>query len=130
MKIPDDFPNMMVDPALMKRVFTNLITNALQAMPDGGQVTVTASKRDEAALISVQDTGVGIPEENLPKLFHPLFTTKAKGQGFGLPVCKRLVEVHDGTISAKSRVGKGSTFTVEIPFGKEVRLWKKTTKAS
>jgi len=120
MKIPDDFPNMMVDPALMKRVFTNLITNALQAMPDGGQVTVTASNTDEAALISVQDTGVGIPEENLDKLFQPLFTTKSKGQGFGLAVCRRMVEAHGGNIMFKSQLGKGSTFTVEIPIGKEV----------
>ena len=71
-------------------------------------------------MISIEDTGGGIPDENMSKLFKPLFTTKAKGQGFGLPVCKRMVEAHDGTIIVESKVGKGSTFTVEIPLRKEV----------
>jgi len=82
------FPKLMVDPPLMRRVFTNLVTNALQAMPDGGQLTIRAAKKEENALISVEDTGVGIPEENLPKLFEPLFTTKSRGQGFGLPLSR------------------------------------------
>ena len=116
----EDFPKLTLDPILMQRVFSNLITNAVQAMPNGGQLTINASKKGETALIMVEDTGLGIPDENLPKLFTPLFTTKAKGQGFGLPVCKRMVEAHDGTITVKSKVGKGSTFTVEIPLIKEV----------
>ena len=111
----DKFPLLIVDPALMKRVFSNLITNALQAMPDGGRLTIRLSKQEEKGLVSIQDTGVGIAPKNRNKIFQPLFTTKARGQGFGLPVCKRLVEVHDGSIHVKSRVGQGSTFTVEIP---------------
>ena len=103
----------------MRRVFTNLFTNAVQAMPDGGRLTITASKTEEEALISVQDTGVGISEENMGKLFQPLFTTKSKGQGFGLPVCKRIVEAHGGKITVESKVGKGSTFTVKIPLAGE-----------
>ena len=99
----------------MQRVFSNLITNAVQAMPNGGQLTINASKKGETALIMVEDTGLGISDENLPKLFTPLFTAKAKGQGFGLPVCKRMVAAHDGNITVMSKVGKGSTFTVEIP---------------
>ncbi|MFQ6073622.1 MAG: PAS domain S-box protein [Candidatus Bathyarchaeia archaeon] len=118
-KVPNDFPPLLVDPALMKRVFTNLITNALQAMSDGGQLTITASRKENTAIISIQDTGVGIPKEHLPKIFLPLFTTKAKGQGFGLPVCKRLVEAHNGTITVESKEGKGATFTVKIPFRRE-----------
>jgi PAS domain S-box-containing protein len=118
--IEADFPKLMLDPTLMQRVFSNLITNAVQAMPDGGQLTIRASKKEETALISIEDTGVGIPDENRSKLFTPLFTTKAKGQGFGLPVCKRLVEAHDGNITVESKMGKGSTFTVKIPLGKEV----------
>jgi len=113
--IKKDFPRLMVDPILMKRVFVNLVTNALQAMPDGGKLTIRASKTGGAASISIQDTGVGIPEENIPKLFQPLFTTKSKGTGFGLPVCKRIVEAHNGSITVKSKVGGGSTFTVRIP---------------
>lgn len=111
----DKFPLLIVDPALMKRVFSNLITNALQVMPDGGRLTIRLSKQEKRGLVSIQDTGRGIAPKNRNKIFQPLFTTKAKGQGFGLPVCKRLVEVHDGSIHVKSRVGQGSTFTVEIP---------------
>jgi signal transduction histidine kinase len=110
-----DFPKLTVDTALMKRVFINLITNALQAMPDGGDLKIAAKRMEDSALVSIQDTGVGIPEENMDKIFQPLFSTKAKGQGLGLSVCKRLVEAHDGSITFKSKVGKGSTFTVEIP---------------
>ena len=104
----------------MRRVFTNLALNAVQAMPDGGKLTLNMQATGEAALLSVEDTGVGIPEEHLSKIFIPLFTTKAKGQGFGLPVCKRLVEAHGGTIEVESQVGKGSTFTVKLPLRKEV----------
>jgi PAS domain S-box-containing protein len=118
--IEKDFPKLTLDPTLMQRVFSNLITNAMQAMPNGGKLTIRASKKEETALISIEDTGAGISDENLSKLFMPLFTTKAKGQGFGLPVCKRLVEAHDGNITVESKVGKGSTFTVEIPLRKEV----------
>jgi PAS domain S-box-containing protein len=118
--IPEDFPEMMFDPDLMRRVFTNLITNALQAMPEGGQLTINTCFDNEAMFISVEDTGVGIPKENLDKMFKPLFTTKSKGQGFGLPVCKRIVEAHGGSIMLESQVGKGSTFTVKMP-KREVR---------
>jgi signal transduction histidine kinase len=105
---------------MMRRVFTNLVTNALQAMPEGGQLTITASQPEEVVLISVQDTGVGIPEEDLPKLFHPLYTTKAKGVGLGLAVCQRLVEAHGGSITVESQVGRGSTFTVKLPVRREM----------
>ncbi|WXG39407.1 MAG: MEDS domain-containing protein [Candidatus Freyarchaeum deiterrae] len=113
--IQEDFPQLMVDQAMMRRVLDNLVTNAVQAMPNGGRLTIKASETDDNALIIVEDTGVGIPEENLPKIFQPLFTTKPKGQGFGLPACKRLVEAHGGSITVESEVGKGSTFTVKIP---------------
>jgi len=118
--IEEDFPKLMLDPTLMQRVFSNLITNAVQAMPNGGKLTIRASKKEETTLISVEDTGEGISDANLSKLFTPLFTTKAKGQGFGLPVCKRMVEAHDGNITVESEVGKGSTFTIKIPLRKEV----------
>ena len=121
-EIENAFPKLMIDPALMRRVFTNFITNALQAMPSEGQLTIRASRTRETAAISFVDTGVGIPEEVLHKLFTPLFTTKAKGQGLGLSVCKRFVEAHGGTISIESKVGEGSTFTVTLPLKRD---WKK-----
>ena len=106
----------MVDKFFIKRVLINLITNAIQAMPNGGELTIKAHHENGIALISVEDTGVGIPKENRNKIFKPLFTTKSKGQGFGLPVCKRLVEAHaGGSITCESEVGKGSKFMVKVP---------------
>ncbi|MFB0564025.1 MAG: MEDS domain-containing protein [Candidatus Lokiarchaeia archaeon] len=118
-EIEEDFPLLMIDPVFMRRVFSNLVMNALQAMLDGGQLTIRASKTEDATFIRIEDTGEGISEENLPKIFEPLFTTRAKGQGLGLSVCKRLIEAHGGRIRVDSKVGKGSTFTVEIPLRKK-----------
>jgi signal transduction histidine kinase len=85
-------------------------------MPESGTLSVEATRENGMAFISVEDTGSGIPEENRNKIFKPLFTTKSKGQGFGLSVCKRLVEAHDGgSITFESEVGKGSKFTVKVP---------------
>ena len=111
---------LMVDPELMRRVFTNLVTNAIQAMPSGGKLTIEASKTEEAVFISLQDTGEGMPKENMDRLFQPFFTTKPKGMGLGLPICKRIVEAHGGAITVESEVGKGSALTVNIPFRREV----------
>jgi signal transduction histidine kinase len=115
MNLKDAAQKWTVDPALMKRVFTNLIMNALQAMPSGGELNIATQKTVEETLVSFQDTGTGIPETDLPKLFQPFHTTKAQGQGLGLPVCKRLVEAHGGKITVDSTAGKGSTFTVKLP---------------
>jgi len=118
--IKQDLPELSADAQLLKRVFINLITNAVQAMPKGGYLTVTTQLRKNASgakriLINMKDTGEGIPEDVKTKIFRPLFTTKSKGQGFGLAVCKRVVEAHGGSITFKSQIGEGSTFTVELP---------------
>ena len=109
-----------IDPFLMRKVFVNLILNAVQALTDGGRLTIDAEKTESATYMRVEDTGVGIPEENLSKIFEPLFTTKAQGLGLGLSVCKRLVKLHGGEITVESIVGKGSIFTVKIS-NKKVR---------
>jgi len=114
-KVSEPLPAVMIDHVVMRRVFSNLIMNAIQAMPDGGELTIDLSRTEERLLVSFRDTGVGIPEENMDKLFNPFFTTKAKGQGLGLPACKRLVEAHDGRITVESKLGEGSTFTVRLP---------------
>ncbi len=106
---------MWADPAMMKRVLTNLVLNAIQAMPKGGCLNVSCGREGRYTVISVADTGIGIPEEYLGKIFDPLFTTKPQGQGLGLVVCKRLVEIHGGAITVTSRVGEGSVFSVKIP---------------
>lgn len=103
------------DPESIKRVFTNIIINAFQAMPEGGTLTIYAEKDDKMTKIYFKDTGVGIPKENIEKIFQPLFTTKAKGTGLGLAVCKRIVEAHNGTIDVESELGKGSTFIIKLP---------------
>ena len=113
--LEDQPSNVMVNPFLLKRVVTNLVTNAIQAMPTGGEMTIAVSEMRDSVTISVNDSGVGIPKENLATLFKPFFTTKAKGQGLGLVVCKRLIEAQGGAISVISEEGKGSTFTVKVP---------------
>jgi len=107
------------DATYLRRIMINLVTNAIQAMPSGGKLTVEAVKRLDDAVISVIDTGVGIPEHAKPHIFKPLFTTKAKGQGLGLAVVKRLVEGLGGTITFESQEGKGATFIVRLPLRNE-----------
>jgi signal transduction histidine kinase len=105
-----------VDPQLLKRVLINLVTNAIQAMPGGGRLFMEAKVDSSGHVsISVEDTGVGIPDRIRSQIFTPLFTTKPRGQGFGLAVCKRVIEAHGGTIGFESVEGKGTRFTVEFP---------------
>jgi signal transduction histidine kinase len=113
--LTENTPTIKVDVDRMKRAFINLIKNAVDAMPDGGKLTITSEKANDKVKIAFADTGMGISEENLKKLFGPLFTTKAKGMGLGLAICKRVVEAHGGTISVESVVGKGTVFTIIIP---------------
>jgi signal transduction histidine kinase len=114
-KIPKAFPQIKADFQLLKRVLINIVTNAVQAMPEGGKLTLTSKVDSEGhVLISVQDTGIGIAEEIKPQIFTPLFTTKPRGQGFGLAVCKRVIEAHGGAISFESKKGKGTKFTIRF----------------
>jgi signal transduction histidine kinase len=103
------------DSAYMKRILGNLVSNAVQAMPKGGKLTVQAHREASAVVITVKDTGVGVPEDARDKLFTPLFTTKSKGQGFGLAVVKRLTEALGGTVTFESQEGKGTRFTIRLP---------------
>jgi PAS domain S-box-containing protein len=104
-----------VDEKQLERVFLNLIENAVQAMPDGGKLAVTTKETKDNVEIIFADTGIGISEENISKLFTPLFTTKAKGIGMGLAICKNIVEQHNGTIEVKSKLSQGTTFTIKLP---------------
>ena len=108
---------LITDAVYLRRILSNLILNAVQAMPKGGYLTLEAYKKEGKVIISIEDTGLGIPDETKPNLFKPLFTTKAKGQGLGLAVVKRLVEALGGTITFESQIGKGTKFTIELPIG-------------
>ncbi len=120
-QLDDALPTIQADPVQLDRVFGNLILNAVQAMPEGGRLVVRTWE-DETVCVSISDTGVGIPEEHLAKLFEPLFTTRAKGIGLGLALVKTLVEGHAGSIEVQSEVGKGSTFTVGLPIGRREEM--------
>ena len=99
----------------MMRVFINLIKNAIDAMPENGTLKITSFQTTDYLKIAFADTGKGIPEITLKKLFTPLFTTKAQGMGFGLAICKRIIEAHGGTITVKTVLNKGTTFTIALP---------------
>jgi PAS domain S-box-containing protein len=117
-KIEADIGKILFDTYYINRILYNLLTNAVQAMPNGGTLTIYAFKEANDTIIAVKDTGVGIPKETQSKMFTPMFTTKSKGQGFGLPVVKRMTESLGGTVSFESIEGKGTTFFVRLPLKK------------
>ena len=114
-KVQKEADTLMSDPDILKRIVGNLVINAVQAMPKGGKLSIKAYKEANDSIITVADTGVGIPDDVKDKLFTPLFTTKSKGQGFGLAVVKRMTEALGGTVSFDSEEGKGTTFIIRLP---------------
>lgn len=114
-EVPADVPPLRVDPDQVRLVLDNLLRNAGQAMPDGGALTVSASARAAGVRLVVADTGVGIPAENLARVFEPLFTTRARGIGLGLSIARALTESNGGTIAVESAPGVGSRFTLHFP---------------
>ncbi len=114
-KIDNNLTEIKTDPVCMTRILSNIVANAVQAMPNGGRLTLSGLREGNTAIISIGDTGGGIPDEIRPRIFEPLVTTKAKGQGFGLAVCKRLVEALKGEIEYKSEKGNGTKFIVKLP---------------
>jgi PAS domain S-box-containing protein len=103
-----------VDPQMMKRVLINMLNNAVDAMPEGGHIRIESREQGDEMEILLTDTGNGIPENILQHIWTPLFTTKAKGMGFGLSICKRLVECQGGSINVESVEGNGTTFTISL----------------
>jgi signal transduction histidine kinase len=110
-------PEIIADPVQLQQVFTNIITNACQAMPTGGKLTIATRSMGNVFEVSFADTGHGIPKEHIRKIFDPFFTTRkiGKGTGLGLSICYRIIERHNGRIDVESEVGKGSTFTIKLP---------------
>jgi PAS domain S-box-containing protein len=108
-------PVLKADVEKLKRAFVNLVKNAVDAMPKGGTLTIEAKSVNDDVEFAFSDTGMGMPSCVIGKIFTPLFTTKAKGMGFGLAICKRVVEAHGGKIKVDSILEKGTTFTVTLP---------------
>ncbi len=111
-------PEAMVDPQQFGQVLSNLLINAIQAMPDGGTLTVSTFSDPKGIQVSVRDSGKGIPKSKLDRIFDPFYTTKTRGTGLGLPICRRVVEAHHGRISASSRSGQGAEFSIQLPHPK------------
>ncbi len=110
----------LADPDQLCQIFENIMLNAIQAMPDGGCLAVeVAEESPEWIAISFTDTGIGISEESLGKLFEPLFTTKARGIGLGLAIIRTLIDGHGGDIEVQSKFGEGTTFTVSLPLNRK-----------
>ena len=114
-KFAQNLPEVPCDAAQIKQVFVNLIRNAMQAMSRGGELSVETGSNSEAVFVGISDTGSGIPEEKLNRIFQPFFTTKKKGSGLGLMIVQRIIRDHAGRIDLESKPGKGTTFRVWLP---------------
>jgi PAS domain S-box-containing protein len=108
-------PPVTFDPKQMHQVLINLLKNAQEAMPEGGEITITSRVKGANAEISIADTGVGLAPEVAAKIFEPYFTTKAKGTGLGLAICQGIIQDHGGVITVDSTPGQGTTFTIQLP---------------
>jgi len=113
--LPADVPEVFVDRDLLKQAVLNLVLNAVEAMPGGGQIRLELARRAEMAEISVADTGRGIAPENRQRIFQLFFTTRPGGSGIGLASAFRIVQLLNGSIDFKSEVGRGTTFRIELP---------------
>jgi len=128
-------PKIKIDVDKVKRAFVNIIKNAVEAMPGGGKLEIKSKRPKGYVEFTFSDTGAGMSKETLEKLWTLRFTTKAKGMGFGLPICKRFIEAHRGSISVKSIRGKGTTFTVTFPIEPKIekggeKVWVKPLESS
>ncbi len=114
-ELPGDVPAVFVDRHLLRQAILNLVLNALDAMPDGGRLTVALARRGEMAEISVADSGRGIAPEHRARIFQLFFTTRPGGSGIGLASTFRIVQIHNGSIDFQSEAGQGTTFRIELP---------------
>jgi signal transduction histidine kinase len=108
-------PSISVDPEQIRQVLLNLTINATQAMPKGGQIKLRAVQYGESVRIEVEDEGVGIPTEDVERVFDPFFTTRSDGTGLGLPIAYQIVSQHGGHITARNNPERGMTFVVTLP---------------
>jgi len=114
----DNLEMLELDPQQIQQVILNIILNAFHAMPEGGQIIIDVKKVDNYAEIAISDTGVGIKQEDIKKIFRPFYTTRHTGTGLGLPISSNIIEAHGGEIKVESTPGLGSTFKIILPITK------------
>lgn len=112
LKLAPDLPQMRFDPVYLRQVFLNVAKNAVEAMPDGGDLTITSGLKEGRLLVQIADTGGGIPPEHLDKIFQPFFSTKPKGTGLGLAISRKITEAHQGEITIDSETGRGTRVNI------------------
>ena len=117
-ELDPSLPPVPVDPRLVRQAILNVAANAMQAMPEGGRLTVRTRVEGDEAVVEIEDTGPGIPDEVRVRMFEPFFTTKANGTGLGLAVVRRIVEWHGGTVAVRTRPGEGTAFALRFPLGR------------
>jgi len=127
-RVPETSVAIMIDPAQLQQVLTNLVLNARDAMHDRGLITISVQAEESDVLLRVIDTGSGMPDRVVRHIFEPLFTTKRTGTGLGLAVAQRVIQAHGGTIRAESAVGKGTTFEIRLPAAAATRIRQKAAK--
>ncbi len=114
--VAQELPPVAGDVELLQQACTNLVTNAIQALPNGGTVTLAACRGGDGAIeVRVSDEGVGIPPEDVDRIFRLYYTTKPQGSGIGLSMVYRIVQMHDGRIDVESAVGRGTVMIVTLP---------------
>jgi len=118
LELADDLPEISADADLLHRALQNLMLNAIDAMPQGGQLTISTAGRDGWIQVSVSDTGSGLTPEECDRIFTPYYTTKQHGTGLGLAIVQSVVSDHSGKISVESTKEKGTTFRIELPYAK------------
>jgi two-component system sensor histidine kinase HydH len=115
---PSDLPQVLLDREMFKQALLNLLLNAQQAMPGGGEITIQAAREKDGVVLDVIDTGKGMPPDVAAKVFRPFFSTRTGGTGLGLATTRKIIEAHNGTIDLQSEVGRGTKFTIRLPAAK------------
>ena len=123
--VPGDLPAVRLDRDMFKQALLNILLNAEQAMPQGGELTIQASAQGDDVVLNLIDTGKGISADHLAKIFRPFFSTKPGGTGLGLPTTKKIIAAHGGQIRVQSDVGRGTQFSILLPACPDVAQEKK-----
>ncbi len=115
LKLDENLPEIDADPDLLHRVFSNLVLNAMDAMPEGGMITLLTRPNGDGIRVEIADTGVGLKQEECERLFTPYYTTKQHGTGLGLAIVQSVISDHRGSITVESEPGRGATFKIDLP---------------